>query len=183
MKFKNHTKDTAPAASAAVLEETEKAYGFKLNLFGILAESPVALSAYVQINNLLQEHSALSPEEQQVVMLAVSKTNQCEYCVSAHTVVAEMSGLAEDSIEALRAGKEPREPRHAALSRFAKSALKHQGWIPEADQEAFLEAGFETQHVLDVISILALKTLSNYTNHLAHPELDEAFQPKKRTKS
>lgn len=176
MKFKLHNQETAPEASVPVLEQTEKAYGFALNLFGVLAESPAALSAYVQVNQLLEEHSTLSPEERQVVMLATSEANACEYCMAAHSVVAEMSGLSGESIEALRKGQEPAEARYAALFRFVRSLHEHRGWVPEAEQEAFLQAGFNTRQVLDVITILALKTLSNTANHLAQPELDSAFE-------
>jgi len=182
MEFKLHTKETAPEASVPVLEATEKAFGFSLNLFAVMAESPAALSAYVKVNELLQEHAALTPQEQQVVMLAVSETNNCEYCMGAHSTVAEMTKVPGEAIEALRAGKEPEDSRLAALVRFTKSAMEHRGWIPESDQKAFLEAGFTKRHVLDVISVLALKTLSNYTNHLAQPPLDEAFAPKKWSK-
>ena len=90
--------------------------------------------------------------------------------------------IPEGAIQALRAGKEPEEARLAALVRFTKSAIEHRGWIPESEQKAFLDAGFTNRHVLDVISVLALKTLSNYTNHLAQPPLDEAFAPKKWSK-
>ncbi|MCC5790166.1 MAG: carboxymuconolactone decarboxylase family protein [Opitutales bacterium] len=183
MQFNQHSKETAPEASVPVLQQTEKAYGFALNLFGVLAESPAALSAYVQINGLLEEHSVLSAEERQVVMLTVSETNNCEYCVAAHCVVAEMSGLPEETIEKLRSGQAPSAPKQAALFHFAKSVNEHRGWVPETDQQAFLEAGFSTRHVLDVITILALKTLSNYTNHLAEPELDEAFAKRKWSKT
>ncbi len=182
MEFKRHTKETAPEASVPVLEATEKAFGFSLNLFSVMAESPVALSAYVKVNELLQEHAALTPQEQQVVMLAVSETNNCEYCMAAHSTVAEMTKVPEGATQALRAGKEPEDARLAALVRFTKSAIEHRGWIPESEQKAFLDAGFTTRHVLDVISILAMKTLSNYTNHLAQPPLDEAFAPKKWSK-
>lgn len=182
MNFKLHTKETAPEASKPVLEQTEKAYGFALNLFGILAESPVALSSYVQINELLKEHAALSAQEQQIVMLAISETNGCDYCVAAHSAVAEMSQVPDEVIQALRDGEEPGDPRTTALIRFTKSVLEHRGWVPENDQKAFTDAGFTPRHVLDVLSIVALKTLSNYTNHLAQTPLDKAFEPKKWSK-
>jgi len=54
------------------------------------------------------------------------------------------------------------------LLRFALAAEEHRGLIPESEQESFLAAGGTSRHALDVLSILALKTLSNYTNHLAH---------------
>ncbi len=183
MEFTKHTKETAPEASVPVLEKTEQAYGFALNLFGVLAESPAALSAYVQVNGFLEEHSVLSRQEQQVVMLAVSEMNNCDYCMAAHSVVAEMSGVPGATIEALRGGEEPADKRQAALFRFARSLAEHRGWVPEEERNAFLNAGFTTRHVLDVITILALKTLSNYTNHLAQTPLDDAFQAKRWSKS
>lgn len=183
MEFKLHTKETAPEASVPVLDKTEKVYGFALNLFGVLAESPAALSAYVRVNGLLEEHAALSAHERQIVMLAVSELNNCEYCMAAHSVVAEMSKVPAETIEALRAGREPADAKQAALFRFARALAEHRGWVPEDEQKAFLDAGYTTRHVLDVITILALKTLSNYTNHLARPPLDAAFEGKRWSKS
>ena len=76
----------------------------------------------------------------------------------------------------IRDGKLPSDPKQAALVRFVLAALEHRGLIPGSEQESFLAAGYTSRHVLDVLSILALKTLSNYTNHLAHTPLDAAFE-------
>ncbi|NBB78444.1 MAG: hypothetical protein GVY36_03230 [Verrucomicrobia bacterium] len=112
-------------------------------------------------------------------MLAISEFNGCGYCMGAHSTVAEkMVGVDPEIVEALRAGREPEDVKAKALVRFAKTLLEHRGWVPEDAQQAFLEAGFDQRAVLDVITIAALKTLSNYTNHLANTPLDEAFQAK-----
>ncbi len=44
--FTIHTKETAPKESLAILETTEKAYGFLPNLIGVLAESPAGVKGY-----------------------------------------------------------------------------------------------------------------------------------------
>lgn len=175
MKFTVHTKETAPEGSGPVLDQVQRAYGFTPNLYAVFAESPVAIAAYLQISGLLKEHGALTPQEQQVAMLAVSEQNGCDYCVAAHSAVAKMSGVPSETIAALRSGREPSDSKQAALVRFAKALLRHRGWVPEDEQQAFLDAGNTTRHALDVLSILALKTLSNFTNHLAHTPLDAAF--------
>jgi len=41
---------------------------------------------------------------------------------------------------------------------------------------AFQEAGYDAQQVLEVVLGVGMKTLSNYTNHIAGTELDAAFQ-------
>lgn len=177
MKFRLHTKETAPEASRPVMEQVEKAYGFFPNLYAVFAESPVAISTYLHISGQLKAHGALTPQEQQIVMLAVSEANGCDYCVAAHSMVAGMSQVPEETITALREGREPSDPKQAALVRFAKAVFEHRGWVPEAEQQAFIDAGYSTRHALDVLSIATLKTLSNYTNHLAETPLDAAFEP------
>lgn len=177
MKFQLHDESSAPEASKPVLEQTREKYGFALNLFGVMAESPAALKAYTSLSAILDEHAGLDAGQQQIVMLAISENNGCGYCMAAHSTVAEkMAGVPREVVDALRDGRDPEDPKAAALARFARSILEHRGWVPEADQDAFLEAGFGRREVLDVVTIVAMKTLSNYTNHLADTPVDDAFE-------
>ncbi len=41
--------------------------------------------------------------------------------------------------------------------------------------EAFKEAGYSDRHIYEIILALAVKTLSNYANHIQHTEVDDAF--------
>lgn len=174
MQFDVHTKETAPEASRATLEAIAKKYGFLPNLFGVLAESPTAVQAYAAINNTL-EHSALTPVEQQVVMLTTSATNDCAYCVGAHSAVAKMVRMPEDVLASLREQRPLSDQKLNALRALVLSVLRHRGWVPEADLEHVVAAGYTQRHVLDVLTIVALKTLSNYVNHIAHTPLDPQF--------
>jgi len=175
MKLDLITLDNAPATVKPLLEQVQKTYGFVPNTYGIFAHSPLAVAAYLQLNGLIKEHAALTPQEQQIVMLSVSVENGCEYCVAAHTVVAGMVKTSPDAVASIRDGTALADPRLAALSAFTRSLVKHRGWVPEAEQQAFFDAGFTVQHVFDVITIVALKTLSNYANHLGDPKVDDAF--------
>lgn len=174
MQFQVHTKETAPEASRATLEATAKKYGFLPNLFGVLAESPAAVQAYAAINKAL-EQSALTPVEQQVVALTVSTTNACTYCVGAHSAVARMARMPEHILDELRDQRTLSDTKLNALRALTASIMDHRGWVPEADLERFTAAGYTRQHVLDVITLFALKTLSNYANHIAHTPLDPQF--------
>ena len=174
MKFQVHTKETAPEGSRATLEATAKKYGFLPNLFGVLAESPTAVQAYAAINKAL-EQSALSPVEQQVVTLTVSAANNCAYCMGAHSAVAQMVRMPEDVLAALREQRPLSDHKLNALRALVLAVLHHRGWVPEADLESFAAAGYTQRHLLDVFTIVALKTLSNYANHIAHTPLDPQF--------
>lgn len=174
MQFQVHTKESAPETSRATLEATAKKYGFLPNLFGVLAESPAAVQAYAAINKAL-EQSALTPVEQQVVALTVSARNGCAYCVGAHSTVAQMVRMPEGVLAALREQRPLPDKKLDALRALVISITLHRGWVSAVDLERFAAAGYTRQHVLDVITLLALKTLSNYVNHIAQTPLDPQF--------
>jgi len=120
--------------------------------------------------------SSLSPVEQQTVLLATSAENRCEYCVSVHSAVAGAVKMPAEALDALRAGRDPGDPRLGALARFTRHVVEERGWVDDSELEAFLAAGFGEQQVLEVLTGVALKTLSNYVNHIAGTPLDAAFQ-------
>ena len=175
--FPAHTLDSAPEDSKEALEGIEKAFGFVPNMLAVMAESPALLASYLTIGNIFGE-SGLSPLEQQVVLLAVSHTNACNYCVAAHSAIASNQQVPADVIEALRAGTAIADPKLEALRRFTVAVVGKAGWVEE-DLGAFLGAGYEKSHVLDVLVGVGMKTMSNYTNHIAHTEIDEQFAGQK----
>ena len=174
-KFDVHDAETAPEPSRATLENARQAFGFVPNLLGVLANSPVALLAYTGLASILEEGS-LTPAERQVVLLTVSVANRCQYCVAAHTVLAAGAGVPADLVEAIRAERTVPEGRLGALSTVARRLAESRGWLDQGEVAAFLGAGFDEAQLLEVITALAMKTLSNYTNHLAETPLDAPFR-------
>lgn len=169
------TIDDAPQGSRRLLEQAEKKFGFVPNLYRVFANNPVALASYVGIGDALAEHGTLSASEQQVVMLAISRQNECHYCVAAHTTVGEQVGLSKEAIAAIREDRSLDDPKLEALRRFSKVMVSQRGWVPEDARREFLDAGYSRAQMLEVIAITAMKTLSNYANHLAETPLDEQF--------
>lgn len=174
-RFELHDTESAPEASRPTLEEARRRYGFVPNLLRALSNSPVALRAYTTLGEILED-GTLTPAERQVVLLTVSVVNRCRYCVGAHTALAESAGVPEDVVEALREERPLLEARLAALSTVARRLVERRGWLGEDEVHAFLDAGFDEAQLLEVITALAMKTLSNYTNHLAETPLDLAFR-------
>jgi len=174
MKFCIHTTATAPHKSWAALEQIEKKYGFMPNFYGILAESPVALDAYVDVNEALQ-HSVLTAIERLVVALTISVTTDCAYCVADHSILAQKVGVPEEVLKELRAQKPLSDRKLNALRTLVLSILYHRGWVPKQDFEYYAKAGYTERHLLEIITILALKIMSNYVNHVAKTPLDSQF--------
>lgn len=167
IKFTQHTAHTAPVAAKPLLEQAHKTWGFLPTLHATLAESPATLQAYVSLFDLLAQTS-FSAIEQQVVCLAVSVFHECEYCTAGHTYLARSAGAAADVIEALRRGTPIAEPRLQVLRAFTETVLRERGFAGDESVEAFIAAGFTRAHVLEVVMLIATKTISNYVNHLAH---------------
>lgn len=174
--FTFHTPDTAPEAAKPALESAQKQLGFVPNLYAGLANAPSALQAYLSLSDHFVKTS-LSPVEQQVVLLATSVENGCEFCVAAHSLIAKaMVGVPETVVAALREYAEPDDPKLAALTTFTRAVVRERGWVLDHPTYArFLEAGFAPEQALEVILGVTQKTLSNYANHLLKTPVNEAF--------
>jgi len=171
--FPIHTLDTAPEASRDRLAAVKKAWGFLPKLQATLAESPVALKAYDDLFGLVASEASLSPSEQQVVYQAINVFHGCEYCTAGHTFLSRKAGVPEDAVQALRNRTPIADPRLEALRRFAEQVALTRGFAGDAAVEAFIAAGFTRAQVLEVVTIIATKVISNYTNHLTHTPLED----------
>ncbi|MCY6382630.1 carboxymuconolactone decarboxylase family protein [Hoeflea prorocentri] len=172
--FTTHTPATAPAASKPLLEGAQAAYGFVPNLLGTMAEAPAMLEGYMTLAGIFDK-SELSETERQIILMTNNRLNGCTYCMAAHTSLSQMAKVPADVIEALRAGTEIADAKLEALRQFAITINETRGWPSENAVSAFLDAGYSRQTILEVILGTALKVMSNYTNHVAETEVDQAF--------
>jgi uncharacterized peroxidase-related enzyme len=171
--FTVHTLDSAPAASQPLLANSKKSWGFIPTLHGTLAEAPVALNAYTAMYNDIAAHSTLTPIEQQVAYQAVNVLHGCEYCTAGHTYLSRAAKMPEDVIAALRDSLPiASDARLQALRIFTETVVQERGFAGDAAVDAFMAAGFTRANVLEVVTIIATKTISNYTNHLTHTPLE-----------
>lgn len=172
--FKICELQNAPPAAVEDLERVQAKYQFIPNLMGIMANSPSVLKGYLTLNKLFEETS-LSPLEQNVVLLTVSVANGCDYCVAAHSMAAKMQKVPEDVIAAVRANQPLGAARWEALRLFTHDVVTSRGWPNAEVIEQFHAAGFTQAQALEVILGVAMKTLSNYVNHMADTPIDEQF--------
>ena len=88
-----------------------------------------------------------------------------------------MANMQDKILEQIRSGKPLSDSKLDALHNFTLKVIHSKGWVPESDVNEFIRAGYETKHVMEVITLVALMTLTNYVSHLASLPLDEAFIP------
>ena len=173
-EFTIHTSESAPVASRILLEQARSKFGFVPNLIGLMAEAPATVKAYLALGEALSETS-FTPVEQQVITLAVSSENECTYCMAAHSAVARMAGMFEPDLEALREGRPMPDARLEVLRSYVSAVIRTRGWPSAEQQAAFKSAGYTSSQMLEVLVGVAMKTLSNYVNHLADTPLDKQF--------
>lgn len=169
--FPIHTPDSAPGAARPTLAGIKAGWGFVPNLHAKLATAPLALDAYGQLFDAVGRTS-LSPAEQQVAFLTVSAIHECEYCVSGHSVLAAKAGLDAAAIEALREGGPLADAKLQALRSYTAALVNLRGRVPPGELDAFLAAGYSSRQALELLVVVAAKTISNYANHLAGTPLD-----------
>lgn len=171
------TPESAAESARPILEKARSTLGFVPNLYAGLANAPQALEAYIAVSGHFDKTS-LTPKERQVVLLAASVENGCEFCVAAHSFIAKkMAGVPEDVVQALRDGKEPSDTRLGALAAFALAVVKDRGWVADGPAlKRFLAAGYSKEQALEVVLGVVQKTLSNYANHLLKTPLNSQFE-------
>jgi uncharacterized peroxidase-related enzyme len=173
--FPQHTASTAPAAAKPLLEGAERKLGFVPNLYAHLAEAPAALEAYFNLSAQFDKTS-LTPVERQIVLLAASVENRCEFCVAAHSMIAvKMVGAPTEVVAALRDATTIQDSRLQALADFTRAVVSSRGWVVGEPVEAFLASGFTPQQAIEVVLGVAMKTLSNYANHMTGTQTNHEF--------
>jgi len=171
-----HIKD-APAGE--LLKKAKTQLGFIPNLYKVMANLPELLETY-RFGDTQFRQAGFTAIEQEVVYLTISTDNECDYCMAAHSVIATKQAHApQDVIDAIRQGKAISDTKLQALSSFTRLIVTQRGLVTEKDANVFLAAGFTEHHILAVILAVGLKTMSNYTNHLARTPIDAAFVGRK----
>lgn len=134
---------------------------------------PSRHNRWMRIRACITAQTSLTAEERNVVWLTVSIVNECHYCVPAHTGLTHVDGLERPLIDALRNDATLSDRKLEALRQFTLALVPHHGRVSDEEQAAFLDAGYEPRHTLEVNMGVVQKILSNYVNYLAQTPLDD----------
>lgn len=167
--FNVPTKDQVNDTNKAIFDKLEGMLGFVPNLYATYAHSNNALSNYLTFANA---PTSLKAKEKEVVNLAVSEVNECNYCLSAHTAIGKMNGFTDDQILELRAGNASFDAKLDALAKLAKNITENRGRAEEAVVNNFLNTGWTNENLIDTIVLVGEKTISNYIHNTTQVPID-----------
>lgn len=167
--FNVPTRNQVSENNQAIFDNLNKALGFVPNLYATYAHSDTALENYL---NFANAKTSLSAKEKEVVNLAVSEVNNCIYCLSAHTAIGKMNGFTDEQILELRAGEASFDNKFNALAKLAKNITENRGRTDADVLENFFTAGYSKGNLIDVISLVGEKTISNYVHSTTQVPVD-----------
>ena len=163
---------------AAMLAVAEKA-GFIPNIFLALAHRPAEFRAFFAYHDaLMEKDEGLSKAEREMIVVATSGLNRCQYCVIAHGAILRIR--ARDPRIADRVAVNWRKaglgPRAMAMLAYAEKVALRADEIGPEDHAALRTAGFTDDEIWDIGAIAAFFGMSNrLVNAGAIPPNDEFF--------
>jgi alkylhydroperoxidase family enzyme len=175
--YQLHTPASADETVRGPLEILQQAFGFVPAAAGLMANSAPLLNTFFSAFGLFRNAGTFAPAERQVLLLSNAVANRSEWAVAFHTLEALADGVEPETVEVLRRGELPHDPRSAALSRLTRTLIEKRGHLDDADVDAFAAAGFSREQVLEAIIGVAVSTMTNFTVNIACPELEEAVAP------
>lgn len=166
----------AEGAQKQVLDKAKSQVGFIPNMYAAMANAPAVLDTYLHGYGLFRAESGFTPPEQEVVFLAVSQANGCTYCTAAHSMIADkVSKVPKETLEAIRGRHAITDPKLAALYRLTTEMVRSQGRPAPDVVQSFVDAGYDEKKLLYIVLAIAVKTLSNFSNHAFATPVDERF--------
>lgn len=154
----------------ATLDAIKGKIGMVPNLYATLAKAPATLNGLLALSGALDQ-GTLTKAEGELVALVVGQTNECGYCVSAHTMIAKGAGVSATDILAARAGTLA-SGRNGAIVALAKAVVTKKGHVTTADLSAAKMAGLSESDILEVTAHTVKNIFTNYINHVADTPID-----------
>jgi AhpD family alkylhydroperoxidase len=169
------TREQVSAANQAHFDALKKALGMVPNLYATLALSEHALGNYLAFQNA---KSSITGKAREVVNLVVSQVNQCEYCLAAHTVIGGMVGFTPEQIIEIRRGSAAFDAKLDALAKLVKNIAVERGHANPVRVQAFFDAGWTKENLVDAIVVIGDKTVTNYLHGTTKVPVDFPAAPK-----
>ena len=145
---------------AAVQEKS----GFVPNVFLALARRPDEFRAFFAYHDALMEKpGGLSKAEREMIVVATSGLNKCQYCVVAHGAILRIRAknpLIADQV-AINHRKADLEPRQKAMLDFAVKVAERSHAIDDKDYAELKSHGFSDDDAWDIAAIAAMFAMSN----------------------
>ena len=174
-------KDLPEDIRTRILAVQEKA-GFVPNVFLALAHRPAEWRAFVAYHDALMEKDpgpgvTLTKAEREMIVVATSGANHCQYCVIAHGAILRIRAknpLIADQV-AINHRKADIPARQRAMLDFAMQVALESHTVAQPDVDALAAHGFTPDDAWDIAAIAAFFAMSNRLANAAGMRPNDEF--------
>jgi uncharacterized peroxidase-related enzyme len=167
-----------PSDVRARIEAVQERSGFIPNVFLVLAHRPDEFRAFMAYHDTLMDKAeGLSKAEREMIVVATSAANQCQYCVIAHGAILRIRAknpLIADQI-AINYRKADITPRQRAMLDFAMKVALEAETVGEEDFKVLNKQDFSEDEIWDIGAIAAFFALSNRMANLTAMRPNDEF--------
>ena len=160
------------------IEGVQEKSGFIPNVFLALAHRPEEFRAFFAHHDaLMEKDSGLTKAEREMIVVATSALNNCQYCVIAHGAILRIRAkqpLLADQI-AINYLKADLSDRQRTMLRFALKVAQHSDQVTDDDVAKMTAAGFSADDIWDIGAITAFFAMSNRLANLASMRPNQEF--------
>ena len=162
---------------ARMLAVQEKA-GFIPNVFLAFAHRPDEFRAFFAYHDaLMDKQSGLTKAEREMIVVATSAVNQCQYCVVAHGAILRIRAknpLIADQVAA-NYRKADLTPKQKAMLDFAMKVSREAETTSDEDLSALRAHGFSDEDIWDIAAVSAFFALSNRMANFTNMRPNDEF--------
>ena len=161
-----------------ITEVQEKA-GFVPNVFLTLARRPEEFRAFFTYHDALMEKETpgLSMAEREMIVVATSARNQCQYWVIAHGAILRIRAKNPYIADQLATNyrKADISERQKAMLDYALKVSREAETVNESDYQRLNSLGFDDEDIWDIGAISAFFGLSNRIVNMSSMRTNEEF--------
>lgn len=154
--------ESATGTTKEIFGQVNKAFGTVPNMFKTVANSPAALQMMWSAFGALGKGKVDAKLGEQIAV-AVANENNCQYCLSAHTVLGKNAGVPEETLAQAQIGKSS-DPKIQAALDFSLKLVRQKGKVTPEDISVLRKAGYYDEEVMEILAHTVLSIFTNYTN-------------------
>ena len=167
--FKVPSREEVSENNQAIFDRLTKSIGMVPNIYATFTHSDTALGDFLAFDN---RKSSLNAQEKEIVNLAVSQVNACEYCLAAHTVIGQKAGFTEQQVLEIRSGRATFDNKLDALAQFARSVAENRGKVSDLQTATLLDVGFTEENIVDIVMAVSGISTTNYLHNITEVPID-----------
>lgn len=163
------------AKAQGIFNNLKSALGIVPNLYATIGYSSNTLEAYLQYDQALGKGS-FSKKEIEAINLIVSQVNSCEYCLAAHTAIAQMNGFTKADTVAIRTTSIA-DQKIQVIIETAQAIATQKGKISDEAKTAFFNLGYEAKEFIELIALVNAISFTNFVHNATEIPVDFPAAP------